>query len=66
MTDQNGDGFFSIDRGAFRCAAIGGLNSAVAHLVMARGTGRDNSKTQWSVHSIETGQAFRGQMPIRR
>jgi len=46
-------GFFAIDRGTFRCAAVGGLNAAVAHLVMARGTGRDNRTTQWSVHSIE-------------
>jgi hypothetical protein len=46
-------GFFAIDRGAFRCAAVGSLNAAVAHLVMARGTGRDNRTTQWSVHSIE-------------
>lgn len=44
---------FCGDRGAFRCAAAGGLNSAVAHLLMARGTGRDNRTTQWSVHSIE-------------
>ena len=47
------DGFFSIDLGAFRCAAVGGLNSAIAHLVMARGTSRDNRTTQWSVNSIE-------------
>jgi hypothetical protein len=46
-------GFFAIDRGAFRCAAAGGPNAAVAHLVMARGTGPDNRTTQWSVHSIE-------------
>jgi hypothetical protein len=46
-------GFFAIDRGAFRCAAVGGLNAAVAHLMMARGTGPDNRTTQWSVHSIE-------------
>jgi hypothetical protein len=46
-------GFFAIDRGAFRCVAVGGLNVAVAHLVMARGTGPDNRTTQWSVHSIE-------------
>src|SRR5215470_5625611 len=38
---------------AFRCAAVGGLNAAVTHLVMARGTGPDNRTTQWSVHSIE-------------
>ena len=47
------DGFFAIDRSAFRCAIVGGLNAAVAHLLMARGTGRDNRTTQWSVHSIE-------------
>src|SRR5262245_54046730 len=46
-------GFFSIDRGAFRCAVVGGLNSAIAYLVMARGTGRDNITTQWSVNAIE-------------
>jgi hypothetical protein len=46
-------GFFSIDRGAFRCATVGGLNSAIAHLVMARGTGPDNRRTQWSVNAIE-------------
>src|SRR6185312_5377725 len=37
----------------FRCAAVGGLNSAIAHIVMARGTGRDNCTTQWSVNAIE-------------
>ena len=47
------DGFFSIDRGAFRCAAVGGLNSAIAHLILARGTGPDNVTTQWSVNAIE-------------
>jgi hypothetical protein len=46
-------GFFSVDLAAFVCAAAGGLNAAVAHLVMARGTGRDNRTTQWSAHSIE-------------
>jgi hypothetical protein len=50
---KKSEGFFAVDLGAFRCAAIGGLNPAVAHLVMARGTGRDNSKTQWSVNLIE-------------
>jgi hypothetical protein len=46
-------GLFSIDRGAFRCATVGGVNSAIAHLVMARGTGPDNRMTQWSVNAIE-------------
>jgi hypothetical protein len=31
-------GFFAIDRGAFRCATA---KAAVAHLVIARGTGPD-------------------------
>jgi hypothetical protein len=26
-------GFFAMDRGAFRCATVGGLNAAVAHVV---------------------------------
>jgi hypothetical protein len=51
--DRKTKGFFSIDRGAFRCTAIGGLNSAIAYLVMARGTGADNRTTQWSVNAIE-------------
>jgi len=51
--DTKPEGFFAIDLVAFRCAAVGGLNSAVAHLIMARGTGPDNRTTQWSVHSIE-------------
>ena len=51
--DRKNRGFFSIDRGTFRAAAAGGLNSAIAHLVMARGTGPDNRTTQWSVNAIE-------------
>ncbi len=51
--DRKTKGFFSIDRGAFRCAAVGGLNSAIAFLVMARGTGPDNRATQWSISAIE-------------
>jgi hypothetical protein len=53
VNDSKTAGFFSIDRGAFRCAAAGGLNSAIAHIIMARGTGRDNRTTQWSVNAIE-------------
>jgi len=50
---KKSEGFFSIDRGAFRCAAVGGLNSAIANLILARGTGPDNVTTQWSVNAIE-------------
>src|SRR5262245_11943513 len=46
-------GFFAIDRGAFRCAAGIETAGAIAYLVMARGTGRDNRATQWSVNAIE-------------
>ena len=46
-------GFFSVDLGAFRCAATCGLNAAIAHLILARGTGRDNRISQWSVNAIE-------------
>ena len=42
LDKQKIDGFFSTDLGAFRCAAVGGLNPAIAQLVMARGTGPDN------------------------
>ena len=34
------------------CAGVGGLNAAVAHLVMDRETGPDNRTTQWSVHCL--------------
>lgn len=52
-TDRPASGFFAVDLAAFRCAAVGGLNPAIAHLIMARGSGRDNRTTQWSVHSVE-------------
>ena len=52
MTQSAKGKFFAVDRGAFRAAALGGLNSAVAHLVMARGTAADNRTTRWSVNSI--------------
>ena len=51
--NRKSEGFFSVDRGAFCCAAVGGLNSAIAHLLLARGTGPDNLTTQWSVNAIE-------------
>ncbi|MEI7775256.1 MAG: hypothetical protein WCK17_10830, partial [Verrucomicrobiota bacterium] len=50
---KNHSGFFSVDLGAFRCAVAAGLNPAIAHLIMARGTGRENRITSWSVNAIE-------------
>jgi hypothetical protein len=46
------EGFFAVELGQFRAAAVGGLNPTIAHLIMARGTARDNRTTQWSVNSI--------------
>src|SRR5947209_5707868 len=53
MSNPKGGEFFALDRGAFRAAAQGGMNCAVADLVLARGTARDNRTTKWSVHAIE-------------
>ena len=50
---RKAEGFFSTDRGAFRCATAAGLNPAIAHLILARGSGPDNVTTQWSVNAIE-------------
>ena len=46
-------GFFAIDSrmGAKVCPM--GMNEAVAYLVLARGTGRDNATTAWSAEAIE-------------
>jgi len=45
--------FFAVDRRVWaRCCELG-LNPAVAYLVLACGTGRDNRTTAWSVNAIE-------------
>lgn len=46
--------FFAIGTKEFVHACSMGINSAVALLVMARGTGRDNATTAWSALSIFT------------
>ena len=46
-------GFFAVDRRAWARACSAGMNAAVAYLVLARGTGRDNRTTAWSVQAIE-------------
>jgi hypothetical protein len=48
----NGE-FFAIDRRVWAHVCNLGLNAAVAYLVMARGSGRDNRTTAWSVNAIE-------------
>ena len=59
-------GFFAIDRRAWAlvCGAADelglGMNAAVAYLALARGTGRDNRTTTWSVNAIEERFLSRG------
>jgi hypothetical protein len=50
--NRRGD-FFAVDRRCWGDACGQGLNAAVAYLVLARGTDRDNRTTAWSVHAIE-------------
>ncbi|WUR14705.1 hypothetical protein E7V67_006240 [[Empedobacter] haloabium] len=46
-------GFFAIGLAEWRQACGVGLNSAVAFLVLACGTGRDNQTTAWSANSVQ-------------
>jgi hypothetical protein len=50
---RGGGGFFAIDKRAFGTACELGLNPAVAYLTIARGAGRDNAASFWSVNAIE-------------
>jgi len=46
--------FFAVDRRAWHhVCGLGGINPAMAYLVMARGTGADNRTTAWSVNAVE-------------
>jgi hypothetical protein len=47
-------GFFAGDRRTWARVCGLGLNRAVAYLVLARGTGKSNRQTAWSVQAIET------------
>jgi hypothetical protein len=48
-------GFFAIDRRTWaRLCVPSMMNEAVAYLVQARGTGRDNRTTAWSIQAVET------------
>jgi len=46
-------GFFAVDSRIWPKICELGMNEPVAYLVQARGTGRDNRTTTWSVESIE-------------
>lgn len=49
---RNGE-FFAVDRRAWARACGLGINPAVAYLVLARGSGRDNRTSTWSVQAVE-------------
>ncbi len=44
--------FFVIDSGAWGRVTASGINSAVAYLVLASGSGRNNTSTSWSTHAV--------------
>lgn len=45
--------FFAVDRRAWAMAFDkGGVNAALAYLVMARGAGGDNRTTSWSAEAV--------------
>lgn len=58
---MNAEGFFAIGPKEWAKACELGLNPAVAFLVLARGTGRDNITTRWSAEAVQThtGMAWR-------
>ena len=45
--------FFAVDRRSWAKACQHGMNAAVTYLVLARGTGRDNRRTAWSIQAVE-------------
>jgi hypothetical protein len=54
MIDPEAGGrFFAVDSRMWSKVCELGINEPVAYLVQARGTGRDNRTTTWSVESIE-------------
>ena len=55
------NGFFALGPTEWEKACELGLNPAVAFLVLARGTGRDNVTTRWSAEAVQThtGMAWR-------
>jgi hypothetical protein len=50
---RGGGEFFAIDRRAFGAACKIGLNPAITYITVARGAGRDNAASFWSVNAIE-------------
>jgi hypothetical protein len=52
MTGPHRGSFFAIDRRIWSKLCDSGINAAVAYLVMACGTGRDNRITSWSAQAL--------------
>lgn len=50
---MSGAGFFAVGRDTFIKACDLGMNPACALLVLASGTGRDNSTTKWSAEAVK-------------
>jgi len=50
----NHGNFFAVDHRCWAKACAAGMNAASAYLVHARGTGRDQRITSWSVQALET------------
>ena len=48
LRPKSGRGFFTVDRRIWDEVCNLGMNEAVAYLVLAQGTGRDNRSTKWS------------------
>lgn len=46
--------FFAVDLDNFYAACGISLNTAIAYLILARGSGGDNATTSWSINAIET------------
>lgn len=46
--------FFAVDRRTWGYVCQLGINAAVAYLVLARGSARDNRKTRWSVNALKS------------
>jgi hypothetical protein len=52
LSVADGGHFFAIDRRSWAAVTALGLNPAVAYIVMACGTGKDNRSTAWSVDAV--------------
>jgi hypothetical protein len=59
--EQNRGGFFAVGAPQWQKACSEGMNTAVALLTLARGTGKDNRTTSWSADSVyrHTGMSWR-------